>query len=269
MELGQKLKQARLEQGLTQKQLCGEVITRNMLSLIENGSASPSFETLRYLALQLGKPVSYFLEEETVTSPNQQVMEQARLAFKQGQYDLVLQNLREFCRPDPCFEWEEAIIRSLSLLRLAEETISRGKERYAQQLLDHAAAAGSQTPYYTKELDRERLLLKASLVPTELPVDDRELLLRAEASLQDRQPEEAVRYLEAAQLRSGFRWDYLRGKSYFLVGDYEHAQKCLEAAWDYDPQSCAAMLEVCCREQEDFKGAYRYACLLREQIQSV
>ena len=35
MELGEKLKQARLETGLSQRQLCGEEITRNMLSLIE------------------------------------------------------------------------------------------------------------------------------------------------------------------------------------------------------------------------------------------
>ena len=50
MELGQKLRLARQEAGLSQRQLCGEVITRNMLSQIENGSAKPSMETLRYLA---------------------------------------------------------------------------------------------------------------------------------------------------------------------------------------------------------------------------
>ena len=34
MELGEKLLQARQEAGLSQRQLCGDVITRNMLSLI-------------------------------------------------------------------------------------------------------------------------------------------------------------------------------------------------------------------------------------------
>lgn len=34
MELGQRLKQARLEAGMSQRQLCGDVITRNMLSQI-------------------------------------------------------------------------------------------------------------------------------------------------------------------------------------------------------------------------------------------
>ena len=67
MELGQLLKQARLEAGLSQRQLCGDEITRNMLSQIENGSAKPSMETLRYFATQLGKPISFFLEEEAAS----------------------------------------------------------------------------------------------------------------------------------------------------------------------------------------------------------
>ena len=50
MELGEKLRLARQEAGLSQRQLCGDVITRNMLSQIENGSAKPSMETLRYSA---------------------------------------------------------------------------------------------------------------------------------------------------------------------------------------------------------------------------
>ena len=50
MELGEKIKQARLEAGLSQRQLCGDTVTRNMLSQIENGSARPSMDTLRFFA---------------------------------------------------------------------------------------------------------------------------------------------------------------------------------------------------------------------------
>ena len=69
MTLGEKIKQARLEAGLSQRQLCGEEVTRNMLSQIENGAAMPSMGTLSYFARQLGKPVSYFLQEDAVCSP--------------------------------------------------------------------------------------------------------------------------------------------------------------------------------------------------------
>ncbi|MBQ9167969.1 MAG: helix-turn-helix transcriptional regulator, partial [Oscillospiraceae bacterium] len=87
MELGQRIRQARLEAGLSQRQLCGDEITRNMLSQIENGSAHPSMTTLRYLAERLGKSISYFLEEEAVTSPNQSVMAQARQSYDGADYE--------------------------------------------------------------------------------------------------------------------------------------------------------------------------------------
>lgn len=264
MELGQKLKQARLELGLSQRQLCGDVITRNMLSLIENGAASPSMETLRYLAGKLGKPMSYFLEEEAVTSPNRKIMEDARRGFAEGEYSGVVQLLEQYRHPDQTFDWEEALLRVLSLLQLAEQALSQGKNPYALELLTQAAAAGEQTPYYTRELERRRLLALARLTPTELPVDDRELLLRAETALKQEKPDDAARYLDAAQVRSGSRWNFLRAQAYLATRNYPKAEGCFEAAWDYDPRTCAVYLEQCCREQEDFKGAYRYACLQRE-----
>ena len=53
MTLGQKLKQTRLARGMTQSQVVGDRITRNMLSQIENDLASPSVGTLEYLARRL------------------------------------------------------------------------------------------------------------------------------------------------------------------------------------------------------------------------
>ena len=92
MHLGEKLRLARQEAGLSQRELCGDRITRNMLSQIENGSASPSVSTLRFLAQRLGKPVSFFLEEETVTSPSQAVMQKARQAFEEKKYEMELRD---------------------------------------------------------------------------------------------------------------------------------------------------------------------------------
>lgn len=266
MELGQKLKQARVEQGLSQRQVCGDVITRNMLSLIENGSASPSMDTLRYLAGKLGKTVSYFLEEDAVLSPNQSVMEGARTAFEQGHYDQTLQALQQYREPDPVFDYEEALLQALAMLNLAKEAISRGKCPYALELLEKVAAFGGRTPYYTMDLERRRLLLRAQVAPTELLSEDLELLLRAETALNQNQPEKAARYLEAAQVQSGPHWNYLRGQVYMKSGSYAEARPYLEGAWDHNPKSCAAMLEQCCRELEDYKGAYHYACMLRDGI---
>ena len=110
MELGEKLRLARLESGLSQRQLCGEEITRNMLSLIEHGSAKPSMKTLQYLSSRLGKSVSYFLEETAVVSPNQGVMAAARQLFDAGKYSEANQALEDYRSPDEIYDREKEIL---------------------------------------------------------------------------------------------------------------------------------------------------------------
>ena len=55
-ELGKRIKEARLAKKMTQSELVGTFITRNMLSRIESGNACPSVKTLEYLAGRLDLP---------------------------------------------------------------------------------------------------------------------------------------------------------------------------------------------------------------------
>ena len=48
-ELGRIIKEARIARRMTQSEVVGDFITRNMLSQIENGNAAPSMRTLQYL----------------------------------------------------------------------------------------------------------------------------------------------------------------------------------------------------------------------------
>ena len=57
MELGEKIRRRRKELRLTQAELAGEYITRNMLSQIEKGKATPSLQTGVYLSEKLEMPV--------------------------------------------------------------------------------------------------------------------------------------------------------------------------------------------------------------------
>lgn len=264
MELGKKIKEARLEKGLSQRQLCGEVITRNMLSLIENGAATPSLETLCFLARELDKPMGYFLEEETISSPNQLVMEKARLAWEAGDFKGVLEAMASYRSPDAVYDWEAALLRVLALLEQAEAVLAAGKRPYALELLERARREGENTPYYTPELERRRLLILAQLKAVSLPTDDRELLIRARGALRGEDPVRAGAYLEAAEERQTPQWQYLRGQVWLMQCDYVRARQCFEAAWEHDPVRCAGYLEQCCRELEDYKMAYHYACRLRE-----
>lgn len=263
MELSQKLKQARLDAGLSQKALCGDRITRNMLSLIENGSARPSMDTLRYLAGRLGKPLSFFLDEDAVTSPNQSLMEQVRAAEPSE----ALHLLGQYQAPDPTFDQERWLLEALACLRLAEDALDQKKPAYARTLLERSAVAGSRTSYYTCDHERRRLLLlhEAGEPVSEdrLPDLTPELLLRAADALRRNDWERCAVYLTAASDHN-LHWHALMGQMYFAQKDYIAARPHFEAAWDLDPKICCSRLEDCCREAEDFAGAYFYACKLRE-----
>lgn len=268
MELGEKIRAARLEAGLSQRQLCGQVITRNMLSQIENGAARPSMDTLRYLAEQLGKSVSYFLEDQVVTSPNQERMRWAREAFEAGDPAAVLEQLSAYQGPDPVFDREYYLLLALGRMALAQEAAADGRIPYAQALLEQAAQAGTNTPYYTPSLERERLLLLAQVSPAPaveaaLPRDDRELLLRAEAALARMDDSRCLVYLEGAWDHTSPRWHRLRGEAEFGQQRYAAAAEHFRAAEAAFPQETIPRLEACYRELGDFQKAYEYACKQR------
>lgn len=262
MDLGQALRQARQDAGLSQRELCGEKISRNMLSQIENGSAQPSMDTLTYLAEQLGKPVSYFLDEPTPTSANQAIIDQARAAFTAGNYGQALSLLTQYELDDPVFDWEYYLLEAQSCLELAAKAIQKGHTAHAAQLLDRAALAGEQTPYYNDATRRQRLLLlcRTTKEAPSLPSDDDALLVRASIAIGEGDPARALQYLDATETRTSLEWSFLRGKACLALERYTEALPCLKAAEEYRPKECTAMLEHCCRELNDFKGAYFYSC---------
>ena len=160
MELGEKLRQARLEAGLTQRQLCGDVITRNMLSQIESGKVGPSVATLQYLARQLGRPVSYFLGEDTAISPNIQRMHQARQAYAARDYEAVLGLLHSYSQPDELFDQEYFYLLALASLEHSSRLIEGGEPLRAVPLLEKRHRGSI---YYRDDLERRRkqLLLRS------------------------------------------------------------------------------------------------------------
>ena len=63
MNIGEKIKKLRSEKMMTQSELAGTEITRNMLSRIENGAAQPSLWTVRYIASRLNVSPGFLLSE--------------------------------------------------------------------------------------------------------------------------------------------------------------------------------------------------------------
>lgn len=268
MDLGSKLLQARHEAGLSQRQLCGDVITRNMLSQIEHGTAKPSMQTLQYLAQALGKPLSFFLEEEAAVSHNQAVMQQARKLFDRAQYSEVMKVLSEYRAPDELCDFERAFIACLSLLSLAETGLAQNKIPLAQSLLEEAAFWEHEL-WAIPELRYRRVRLQARLrgqnltqLCEQLPSLDGDLMLRAQAELEAGNPQRAGQLLDAVE-QTDARWQLLRGRAYFGMKQYEMAADCLTIASSELPDSAYPLLEKAYREMQDYRQAYYYACLQR------
>ena len=191
MELGSKIKAARLEAGLSQKQLCGEQITRNMLSQIENGSAHPSMKTLGYLAQQLGKPVSFFLEEAASCTPNQQAVTEARTALALGDLEAVRRALDAFREPDPLLFEERQLLEYYWHLRRGEQAIDAGMTPYGVKLFYRAMEI--EGLYITAQLrNRCRVLLALHGEPVSPEMEEDALLAKA---LQCQDPERRLEIL--------------------------------------------------------------------------
>ena len=260
MELSQRIKNARLEAGLSQRQLCAGAVTRNMLSLIESGKARPSMDTLRHFSQILGKPMSYFLDEDTVTSPNQQVMQAAEAAYEAGNFSAVLATLEDYCAPDAVFDQTRYLLELLSCEALAEQAVADGKNTYALRLLDRADALAANTIYAPDP--RRSTLLRYRADPstaanTRLPIAD-EMLLHAEAALLAQDFTRAAQLLDVCPKQPP-RWGLLRGAAALRLGDTRGAVEYLQAAQTAFPAEASPLLEQAYLAQGDYRRAYEYA----------
>lgn len=263
MELGRKLRQARLERGLSQRQLCGDLITRNMLSQIENGSARPSMDTLCALAERLDKPVSYFLEDGKST--NLSVMERAREACEEKRWEDVLEILKQYRAPDRLFDAEAVLLRILALLGQAEIELTT-RPAYARALLEEVEQLKEHTPYYTREMDCRRGLLMGELSPetAKLPWEDRTLLLSARSALAKGDWERCAAWLTLCEDQQAISWHQLKGELALAQGDYAKAAEHYHLLEESCPEEAYPKLEQCYQALENYQMAYTYACKQRE-----
>ena len=160
MELGERIKQTRLARGLSQRALCGDRITRNMLSLIESGKANPAMDTLQYLAARLGVGVSLLLgETDSPPDPNEGYMAMARKAYAAG--EPLPQGYRA---PDSRHDAEYTLLQTLTATRQAEQALRAGKVMEARQYLQAAETAAAKCPYDTAANAQHRQNLRSLLL---------------------------------------------------------------------------------------------------------
>ncbi len=228
MSLGEKLRQARLEAGVSQRALCGDAITRNMLSQIENGVAQPSMQTLQYLAGQLGKPVSYFLGESPAAPPL------------------------------------SPLLQTVSTLEQTRQLLVAGKITQARAKLGQAEThslpdwIARQAILLKAQLDPEG----SNPLAATLPSLDGELQLRARAALEHKDIQRCISLLQATEKPDPL-WHLTMAEALLLQENYPEAARHFHQAEEAYPHRTTQALEVCYRELEDYQKAYYYACKVR------
>lgn len=117
--MGKKIREARLAKKMTQSEVVGNFITRNMLSQIESGNAMPSMKTLEYLSGVLDISVSELVSDSPVD--NTEKLLSAKKAFKDERYDEVISIIGEVSNSDTFYD-EYCAILSKTYKRKAELT---------------------------------------------------------------------------------------------------------------------------------------------------
>ncbi len=166
-ELGKRLKAARLAKKMTQSDVVGSYITRNMLSQIESGIASPSMKTLEYLAGVLEVPMERLLAEqpESLHSDAAEALQNVKALLQEQQYEAVLKTVDR----SGLYEDEFHAIHAIAHLAIAEASMQSQLPEQLQNAVLHAreAAKESALGIYANEARQayaNKLIAEAALV---------------------------------------------------------------------------------------------------------
>ena len=94
IELGEKIKEARIAKKMTQSEVVEDFITRNMLSQIESGTATPSIKILEYISRILDVPLFELLPDQR--DDTLIILKDAKRFFLAGNYKKVIELEKEY-----------------------------------------------------------------------------------------------------------------------------------------------------------------------------
>ena len=289
--VGERIRALRQSRGMTQSELAGGDVTRNMLSRIENGAALPSLPTLVAIASRLSVPVGALLgdfdsySEQKLKADITELINQKKYAEaislcsgSRGSTDGIDEL---FC--------EAAVCR-------ADELYREGQLTQAHALLSRADEAGA-PPLRTYVLSE--LIRSCGAVDTEPPnsateplraliFDDNEAAvylyaLKKLGNIAARpysQPSEEAAPLLAElspiidALSDGFYKAHIEAKFEMLRAEYLKAKTKLLGLLTPEPLPALLWavytdLEFCCKCCGDFENAYKYSGLRLELIKKI
>ena len=284
MNIGERIRELRISKLMTQADLAGDHITRNMLSCIENGSANPSLSTIIYIAGRLGVPAGFLLAEQGDEMAYRKMsnLSNIKKAYTTGD----VQSCRSLCLsgcPEP--DDEISLLLANCDAEIAAEEFWSGRLRSSCRFFDEALSYAEKTIYstdaieaeirvyfrfmerishtlYSDLLDEEKALSVKSNSIISRYLDALDALDRGDTSVADALIEEFAQSGE-----NSFFEAHLQSKQLIVQKNYKQAQKALQQLLHdsstplnkIELYTVLGDLEICCRENEDYKNAYRFA----------
>ena len=288
--LGQKIKNARLAMGMTQRELCGGDITRNMLSRIETGDAYPSLETLCLLASRLGMHPGYFLDDsdDGESLRNRRLLSMIKAEYEKGNYALCLDYGRGLTDSDDEFR----LISTVCSFRCGTEKLMAGELRRAAEYFDGVNGEFSEGdvifPGYRADAKMYSVYI-SSFLAHNAPGEDAEAIapvlrcvdcgndimkIATVSEMLKNDSDCAGKLLSFMSFSEKKHRAVCEGLVMTAKGEFRAAKmKLIEAAggqlvpmlsvW------CLSLLEKCAAGMRDFENAYAYSIRRRETVDSL
>lgn len=282
MEIGDKIKSLRISKRMTQAELAGDQITRNMLSLVENGSALPSLPTIMYLSERLGVPAGMFLARESEEPVYRKMSDMPRIknAFESKEYRLccdMCENLLGYEKDD-----EISFILARCHFEIGKEEFNSGRLHNTCREFDRACEYCNDTIYDNGEIASavavyfEYMLRLSPTLTSDYGYEE----YKGNVTCLDEfcKYANALKNVESgnvgaveAYLKESFGDDngfisHIKALLEMADGDYRSASERLKALINSSDIDCRVIMydvfrnfEDCCRETGDYKGAYEYS----------
>ena len=269
MELGEKIKALRKARGMTQAQLAGEHITRNMLCEIEKGKATPSLDTLSAIAEGLEVPAAFLLDESEnlFGYAKRDAMAEIRKLYLSGEYGACFR-LCETLPGEP--DDEIALLLSHCALGEGRRAFYRGNMETALVYFNEALAYAEKTSYPTESITASAGLYAALAGNVASPRRDfNEPLYREKANLATESElfayvidNAAYPYTNQLFANHQAARELMKSRRYrealpLLLSLETHKGE--EGASAYFLFRLYSDMEICYREEQDFEHAYKYS----------